>query len=135
MNSHEPSKILIVDDEPGLLFSLCAYLEDDGFIVKTTISGEDALEALAKEHFDAVIIDIRLPGKDGNDVIFEAVKAGTSAAFFIHTGSTDYQIPQSLKQLGFSSENIFLKPILDLDSFCKTLRLRLKKTAFSKKNA
>ena len=127
-------KVLIVDDEPGLLFSLSAYLEDDGFLVQTTSSGEDALQLLSKEHYDSVIIDIRLPGKDGNEVMFEAIQSGCSACFLIHTGSTDYQIPEKLKQFGLSADDIFLKPLLDLDIICQALRRRLKKGPFTKKN-
>jgi DNA-binding response OmpR family regulator len=129
-----PLKVLIVDDEPGLLFSLSAYLEDDGFLVQTTSSGEDALQLLSKEHYDAVIIDIRLPGMDGNEVIFEAIQSGCLASFLIHTGSTDYQIPEKLQQFGFSADDIFLKPLLDLNIICRTLRRRLKKGPLTKKN-
>lgn len=123
----EQYSVLIVDDEPGLLFSLSAFLEDENFTVQRTSSGEEALALLAKENFDAVIIDIRLPGKDGNDVIYEAKMSGYTAIFLIHTGSTDYQIPNSLQQFGINQEDIFLKPLLDLDIFCRTLRKRLTK--------
>lgn len=124
---NRPSKILIVDDEPGLLFSLMAFLEDEGFHVQGTSSGEEALSLLQEEAFDAAIVDVRLPGKDGDDVILEAIETGCTANFIIHTGSADYQLPISLKKLGFTQEDIFLKPISDLDIICQALLQRIKK--------
>ncbi len=120
-------KILIVDDEPGLLFSLTAFLEDEGFSVQGTSSGEDALAMIKAEAFDAVIVDVRLPGKDGDDVILEAIESGSKSSFIIHTGSADYQLPKSLKKRGFSQEDIFLKPISDLNVICQALFQRIKK--------
>lgn len=118
-------RILIIDDEPGLLFSLSAFLEDEGYLVETTASGEDALALLEDNGFDAVIIDIRLPGQDGNEVMLEALESGCTAHFLIHTGSSDYQIPQSLVSLGISNEDIFLKPLADLEILSQAVYARL----------
>ncbi len=123
--STDQLRILIVDDEPGLLFSLSAYLQDADFEVEGAATGEKALALLEKETFDVVIIDVRLPGKDGNAVIGEAKQAGCKAIFFVHTGSTDYVLPASLRQLGLCREDVFFKPLPDLDDFCASLRKRL----------
>jgi len=119
------TKILLIDDEPGLLFSLTAFLEDEGYHVRSTSTGEDALNNLKDENFDAVIIDIRLPGKDGNEVILEAIESGCKARFLIHTGSADYQLPPALETYGISQNDIFLKPLADLDILCQALNARL----------
>jgi len=119
------AKILIIDDEPGLLFSLTAFLEDEGYSVKSTSSGEDALHNLKDDSFDAVIIDIRLPGKDGNEVMLEAIESGCKARFLIHTGSADYQLPQALQTYGITQSDIFLKPLADLEILCQALDARL----------
>lgn len=119
------TKILLIDDEPGLLFSLTAFLEDEGYHVHSTSTGEDALKNLKDEDFDAVIIDIRLPGKDGNEVMLEAIQSGCKARFLIHTGSADYQLPQVLETYGISQSDIFLKPLADLDILCQALNSRL----------
>jgi len=119
-------RILVVDDEPGLLFSLSAYLQDANFEVVGTTTGEEALTLLENDTFDAVIIDVRLPGKDGNAVIHQAKQTGCKATFIIHTGSTDYVVPASLRQLGLIQEDVFYKPLTNLENFCTTLRKRLK---------
>ncbi len=115
-------RILVVDDEPGLLKSLVAFLEDDDFIVFSASSGETALKILEQEDMDAVIVDMRLPGIDGNEVILTAHEMGSTAHFLIHTGSTDYHLPDSLKRLNFPKEHIFLKPLPDITILSETIR-------------
>jgi DNA-binding response OmpR family regulator len=119
------TKILLIDDEPGLIFSLTAFLEDEGYLVQSTSTGEEALHSLKNDEYDAVIIDIRLPGKDGNEVMLEAIESGCKACFLIHTGSADYQLPQALETHGMSPNDIFLKPLADLDILCQALISRL----------
>ena len=61
------SRILIVEDENHLAEGLRFNLEAEGHSVQTTDNGEDALDRLLDkaETFDAVVLDIMLPGKDG----------------------------------------------------------------------
>jgi DNA-binding response OmpR family regulator len=67
------SLILVVEDEPHLAQGLRYNLEAEGHSVELTESGEDALVLLLKEkrEFDAVILDVMLPGKDGFTVARE----------------------------------------------------------------
>lgn len=122
----EKKKILIIDDEPGLLFSMVAFLEDEGFTVVGTSSGEEALQYLITDKYDAVVVDVRLPGMDGNEVILKALEKGCKAKFLIHTGSTDYVLPKTLIKYGFTKEDIFLKPLPDLDVISQALHQRFK---------
>jgi two-component system nitrogen regulation response regulator NtrX len=59
------SRILIVDDEPGIRQSLAAVLDDEGFRVDSVNSGERCLDALADVLYEVVLLDIWLPGADG----------------------------------------------------------------------
>jgi DNA-binding response OmpR family regulator len=61
------SRILVVEDEPHLAQGLRFNLEAEGHAVEVVDNGEDALLRLLKEekNFDAVVLDIMLPGKDG----------------------------------------------------------------------
>ncbi len=67
------SSILVVEDEPHLAQGLRYNLEAEGHAVEVTESGEDALDRLLKEKkpFDAVVLDVMLPGKDGFTVAKE----------------------------------------------------------------
>jgi two-component system alkaline phosphatase synthesis response regulator PhoP len=61
-------KILIVEDEPGILVSLRDELESEGYIVCTAESGDKALETAKKESPDLIILDIMLPVMNGYEV-------------------------------------------------------------------
>jgi two-component system nitrogen regulation response regulator NtrX len=57
--------VLVVDDEPGIRRSLADVLQDEGYRVESTESGDGCLEALKKKRYDLVMLDIWMPGLDG----------------------------------------------------------------------
>jgi antitoxin Phd len=65
--THHMSKghVLIVDDEPSVLTSYARSLADAGFEVAEASDGLQALGRMEKEHFDAVLTDVSMPGMDG----------------------------------------------------------------------
>jgi two-component system nitrogen regulation response regulator NtrX len=63
------TRILVVDDEPGIRESLSGVLADEGFEVAAAQSGEQCLSLLAEEGFDCVLLDVWLPGLDGLAVL------------------------------------------------------------------
>ena len=62
------ARVLVVDDEPALRDSVSYALEREGFVVEAVADGESALELAAKEVFDAVVLDVMLPGLPGTEV-------------------------------------------------------------------
>lgn len=63
--------ILIVEDEAVMRESLRDWLSDIGYEVETAEAGEAALEAVEKQDFGVIVLDLRLPGKDGVEVLKE----------------------------------------------------------------
>ncbi len=63
------SRILIVDDEPGIRETLGGILEDEGYEPEAVESGEACLEALGRRSFALVLLDIWLPGIDGIETL------------------------------------------------------------------
>ena len=61
--------VLVVEDEVDLLFTISLSLELNGYRVLRAASGEEALGMVDKERPDAVVLDIRLPGIDGWEVL------------------------------------------------------------------
>jgi two-component system response regulator AtoC len=66
-----PARILIVDDETNVRESLGAFLRDRDFLVDLAADGDEALRRAAENSYHLVILDIRLPGKDGLAVLRE----------------------------------------------------------------
>ncbi len=64
--------ILIVDDEAIMRESLRDWLTDGGYQVETAEEGEEALKNIVEQDFGVVILDLKLPGKDGLEVLREA---------------------------------------------------------------
>jgi two-component system, OmpR family, KDP operon response regulator KdpE len=61
--------VLVVDDDAQILRALRTSLKGRGFDVRTAPNGETALDVLAEDRFDLVILDLGLPGIDGQEVI------------------------------------------------------------------
>jgi two-component system alkaline phosphatase synthesis response regulator PhoP len=61
-------RILLVEDEPGLLMTLTDRLVSEGFAVETATDGETGLQRALAETFDLIILDVGLPRKNGFDV-------------------------------------------------------------------
>src|SRR4030042_4140688 len=66
--------VLVVDDEEGIRESLSGIFEDEGCIIVTATSGEEALDLLKEQNPDLVLLDIWLPGIDGIKTL-ENIKA------------------------------------------------------------
>jgi two-component system, NtrC family, response regulator AtoC len=62
-------KILVVDDDPKILESLCEALTEDGGVVRTAESASAALSAVAEDPPDLVISDVRMPDTDGLELL------------------------------------------------------------------
>jgi DNA-binding response OmpR family regulator len=67
------SRVLVVEDEAHLAQGLCFNLQAEGYSAEVVGDGEAATERLLgkKENFDAIVLDIMLPGKDGFSVVSE----------------------------------------------------------------
>ncbi len=74
-------RVLVVDDEDAIRELVGTYLRDEGFVVDEAVDGEAAMEGLRRERPDLVVLDLRLPGIDGLDVLREIRR--TSSTFVI----------------------------------------------------
>jgi len=68
----EVKPVLIVEDEAIMRESLRDWLKDEGYEVETAAEGEEALERIGRREFGVAVLDLRLPGKDGLEVLREA---------------------------------------------------------------
>jgi len=68
----EMKPVLIVEDETIMRESLRDWLKEEGYEVDTAESGEEALQKIGETEFGVAVLDLRLPGKDGLEVLREA---------------------------------------------------------------
>ncbi|MCB1760060.1 MAG: response regulator [Gammaproteobacteria bacterium] len=116
--------ILVLDDEPIVRQSLVDYFEDRAWDPLEADSGEAALLLLENGQPDAAIVDIRLPGMDGNEFIRSACRRYPRMVFLICTGSPEFTVPQDLQAEPNVCNEIFRKPVDDLARLeSETLRL------------
>jgi two-component system OmpR family response regulator len=109
------ARVLVVDDEPLIVTGLRVFLEDEGMRVDSAGSGEEAVDiARNNSGFDVCIMDMRLPGMNGDSAIRTLHEICPNLKFIIHTGSADYSIPDDLRALGIDESLLFAKPLLDM---------------------
>ena len=78
------TKILLLEDEYGLRESVREYLEDSGFAVDAFESGEEAVDALWRERYGLLLLDVQVPGINGFELLSQLRKSGDKTpAIFI----------------------------------------------------
>src|SRR5712671_3244635 len=102
------SRILLVEDEPGLVLTISDLLSAEGYEVQAASDGEAALAKAAGREFDLVILDIMLPKKTGLDVCRELRQRGIDSAILMLTAKN--QIVDRVVGLKLGADDYLAKP-------------------------
>jgi ActR/RegA family two-component response regulator len=86
MRSRSASHILIVDDDLRFLKALSAYLQKTGYQVSLARNGEQAEDLIEKMKFDIVVTDLKMPGKNGMEVLRKALEENPHCHVILMTG-------------------------------------------------
>lgn len=89
MTIRKPARLLLVDDDPGLLKLLGMRLVSEGYSVVTAESGPEALRVLGREKVDLVISDLRMDEMDGLQLFSEIQKGHRHAGDHSHRSRFD----------------------------------------------
>jgi len=122
MKDYSTIRVLVIDDEPAICLSLTAFLEDYGFNASSAESAEEALDLMKNNAYDVCIVDLRLPGMSGEDLILQARERYPDQRHIIYTGSISYNLSDKLLALGMRPEHVFLKPIRVLTLLVKCIK-------------
>ena len=117
------AKILIVDDDTTFCIMLRKWLEKRGFEVDTAFSYKDAVKQLDKAGFDLVLTDLRLPDKDGIDLLRVIKEKTPETQVLLMTGYADIQTAVTAIKLG--AFDYVAKPVIP-DEILKKLQEALK---------
>lgn len=112
----EINDIVVIDDEDMIRVNLEAFLEDEGYNVVAISNGEDAINFFEKtsKKIDLAIIDVRLPGIDGSEVALIINKISPDTICIMHTGSSEYVLPQELCDIGMTEDQVIFKPLVEM---------------------
>ena len=104
----EEQRILIVDDAGPVVVLCVNVLQSLGYAVKGANRGERALELVAGEAFDLMVVDYKMPGMDGFQVVRQARAVRPGMAFILMTAHGTPEVLDEAIRMGFSS--ILSKP-------------------------
>ena len=112
-------RVLIVDDEPHIRSSLQKYLGLEKIEAQGADSGEAAMDWLSRESFDAVILDLKLPDKSGQEVLEWIQGRGISSPVIMI--SAHGEIADAVQSLKTGARDYLVKPF-DPAELCIRLR-------------
>jgi two-component system alkaline phosphatase synthesis response regulator PhoP len=102
------SRILLVEDEPGLVLTLSDLLSAEGHQVESATDGPAGLLRATKEEFDLIVLDVMLPGKSGLEVCRELRQQGKDVAVLMLTAKT--QLFDRVVGLKLGADDYLTKP-------------------------
>lgn len=117
-------KILLVDDEHDILTSVKTLLSKEGYEINAVNSGKKALQALKKDKFDIILLDILMPEMSGNEVaekIRNDPKTKNQKIVFLSVVTLGEQGKIEMKKL--RPFDYIQKPIINLKDFKKRIRM------------
>ncbi|MBV9009127.1 MAG: response regulator transcription factor [Verrucomicrobia bacterium] len=101
-------RILLIEDEPGLILTLGDRLISEGYVVDTARDSQSGLKKAADGHFDLIILDVMLPGGSGFDVCRELRQQGLTLPIVMLTARG--QLIDKLLGLKIGADDYITKP-------------------------
>lgn len=100
MDKTRKAKILVVEDERSMREVLTMLLEGEGYSVVSAADGQEGIDWLGKDIFDLVITDIKMPGRDGFEVLGEAMKLSPGSIVLMITAFSTMESTIRAMKLG-----------------------------------
>lgn len=107
------ARLLIVDDEAGIVKEVKGFFEEEGHEVDTADSGEDGIELIRKMKPDLVLIDMKLPDMSGLQVLAEVKKTSPRTKTIVVTGYVDQSLMDEAEKAG---RDLFLHKPFNLET-------------------
>jgi len=108
MNKTAPKRILLVEDEVGLVMTLTDRLQAEGYLVESATDGEQGLQLATDTAYDLIILDVMLPRKSGFDVCRKLREQGTETPILMLTARS--QVVDKVVGLQFGADDYLTKP-------------------------
>ena len=118
-------RILVVEDEPDLLRTLAGVLREEGYAVDEAEDGESGLRRALWTDYDAIILDVMLPGIDGFEVL-ERLRVRKKTPVLLLTARTES--PDRVRGLDSGADDYLAKPY-DLPELLARIRALIRRAA------
>jgi two-component system OmpR family response regulator len=128
VNMMSDLRLLLVDDEQEFLEPMAARLARRSISCVTAQSGQDALKFLAKEQFACAVVDVRMPGMDGLELLRIMRKDFSEIPVILLTGHASVELGVQGMELG--AFDYLMKPV-DLDELLDTVRRAVEETTLT----
>jgi two-component system OmpR family response regulator len=119
-------KLLLVDDEVEFLEPMAARLARRGISCSVAESGAQALSFLSREHFDCAVVDVKMPGMDGLELLRRMRRDYPNTAVILLTGHASVELGVQGIELG--AFEYLMKPV-ELDELLDIIRRAVPETA------
>lgn len=103
----EQRRVLVVDDEPDLLYAVKLYLEDEGYIVFTAMNGFEALDILKERIPDVIVLDVMMPELDGFETLKQIRDTSTVPVIMLTAKGEE---ADKVRGLGLGADDYVTKP-------------------------
>jgi two-component system, OmpR family, response regulator len=117
-------RILVVEDERKIALFVQAGLKECGFVVDMVHRGDEALEIILDNHFDAVVLDIMLPGRDGLSILRVLRQKSNAVPVLILTARG--AISEKVEGLDLGADDYLAKPF-SIDELAARLRALIRR--------
>jgi DNA-binding NtrC family response regulator len=104
------ARILLVDDDTGILKSMKMILGQKGYEVDTAENGTDGLSKIANEYYHLAVFDMKLPDMDGTELLEKAHKLRPKMKKIMLTGFAS--VENSVKSINTGADAFLLKPVV-----------------------
>jgi len=104
----QKAKILVVDDEANVLFTMTSILQQEGYDVDGVGDGASAIKAIREKYYDLVLTDLNMPGVDGLAVLAEVGKRSPNTVTVMITGYGS--LDSALEAIQLGAYEYLLKP-------------------------
>jgi two-component system response regulator QseB len=112
-------RLLLAEDDPVLSSGLHSALTQAGYRVDLFADGNDAQQALELEHYDLLVLDLGLPGRDGNAILKSLQRRKQAVPVLVLTARDS--VDDRVKSLDLGADDYLVKPF-DLDELLARLR-------------
>jgi len=101
-------KILVVEDEKRIANFVRKGLEEQGFVVDCSADGDEAYALATTQHYDAIVLDIMLPGRDGLSILQNLRKQSNAVPVLLLTARTE--LGERVEGLNLGADDYMTKP-------------------------